>query len=128
MNKSNLNAVSDVIRSTAPFYENPTKRFVKNGCFSEILSLLSFYQPKTILLVLGEKSFKASPHYVRLLGFLSGYQIIETAPISTNPKQEFLQEEIERLKSFSYDLVLAIGGGSVLDAAKLFAVLPRQEQ
>lgn len=127
-NKSVLKDTPKMIGQFGQFYENPTKRLLKNGCFSEIPALLAHYQPKTILLVLGERSFKISDYYSKLLGFLDGYLVIETTPVSANPKQEFLQREIDRLKSFSYDLVLAIGGGSVLDAAKLFAVLPKQDQ
>lgn len=59
---------------------------------------------------------------------LTPYRLIQAAPIAQNPSQEFLQEQIDDLRDLSYDLVLAIGGGSVLDAGKIFAVIPRERE
>ena len=108
-------------------YWNPTQRWIENGAFSELASLLESFGPKAVLLVLGEKSFRNSPHFARLQEMIKPYRIIHSAPVPPNPKQDFIQEEIERLKDERFDLVLAIGGGSVLDVGKILASLTRQE-
>ncbi len=109
-------------------YWNPTHRWIESGSFTKIPAFLEPLHPKTILLILGKKSFRSSPYFSKLQGMLAPYQLIESGPVPPNPKQDFIQEEINRLKNKPFDLVLAIGGGSVLDLAKILASIPRQEE
>ncbi len=107
-------------------YTNPTRRIFGEGSFAELPSVLESFTPKTILLVLGEISFRMSSYYPRLEQMLSFYNGVESSPVGQNPTADFIEEEVRRLKTISYDLVLAIGGGSVLDVSKILAVLPKQ--
>ena len=47
--------------------------------------------------------------------------------IPQNPTQDLIQDLIQNCKSYDYDTVLAIGGGSVLDTSKILANLPQQK-
>lgn len=108
-------------------YWNPTRYTIENGAFSGLREVLAGFHPRRILLVLGEKSFRLSPHFLKLNEMLAPYQVLESSAVSQNPTQEFVQQEINRLKAEIYDTVLAIGGGSVLDVSKLLALIPRQK-
>ena len=110
------------------YYPNPTRRILGNGCFSKIPDLLASLGPRSMLLVLGEKSFRVSSYYTRLDEMLAPYRVVHVAPVAPNPTQDFIQEQIERLKGKTLDLVLAIGGGSVLDVGKILATIPEQGQ
>ncbi len=107
---------------TASFsYWNPTQRVIEPGAFSKIPAIVESFDPKTILLVLGEKSFRTSPYFQKLEEWLAKYRVIFSEAIPPNPKEDFVQTEVDRLKNQPIDLVLAIGGGSVLDVAKILA-------
>ena len=109
-------------------YTNPTRRIFGEGTFSRLPELVKEFKPEKILLVLGENSFRQSPHYSEVLIFLETYEILESLPIGPNPEENFIQSEINRLKDQAYQLVIAVGGGSVLDVAKILAHLPQQPQ
>lgn len=113
--------------AVSSFYENPTKRLLGNGCFLRISDLVKSFKPCTLLLVLGERSFRNSSFFPRLQEMLAPYQVIYSTPVTQNPTQEFIQEEAARLRDRSFDLVLAIGGGSVLDVGKILATLSKQD-
>src|SRR3989338_1460008 len=104
-------------------YSNPTRRLLENGCFFQLADILKLFHPHQVLLVLGEKSFRSSAYFSPLMEMLDSYQIIYSESIAQNPTQEFVERELGRLKKeFSdCDMVLAIGGGSVIDVSKIFA-------
>ncbi len=107
--------------------ENPVKSYFGSGKFNSLPEIIKGFSPKTILLALGEKSFRRSAYFQKLGAMLAPYKVIETT-IPQNPHQHFIQEEINRLKETSFDLVLAIGGGSVLDVSKILACVPLQHE
>jgi len=107
---------------------NPTRKVFGDGTFEHLPSIVESYAPRSILLVLGERSFRSSRHYQELREWLGPYQVIESAAITQNPQQAFIQDEINRLQPINYDLVIAIGGGSVIDVSKLLASIPRQKE
>ena len=109
-------------------YQNPTRRLFGEGSLEKLPLILRSFRPQRILLCLGQKSFRASSHFKKLEAFLKPYPVLGAQPIPENPKQDFLQGEIDRLKKETFDLVLAIGGGSVLDTAKFLASVPKERQ
>lgn len=109
----------------APYW-NPTRYLIESGAFSSLGAVLEGSKAQRILLVLGERSFRKSGHFQKLQEILIPYSFFEASPVSQNPTEEFVQTEIDRLKKETYDTVLAIGGGSVLDVSKLLALIPKQ--
>ncbi len=105
---------------------NPVRCHIEKGAFAGLSAVLAEYHPQRILVVLGGRSFRASAHYPRLLEMLAAYDFFFSAAVSANPQAAFIEEELKRLRQEKFDLVLAIGGGSVIDTAKLFAALPGQ--
>lgn len=107
-------------------YQNPTIRIFGEGAVEqELPDLLKTFRPKRVLLVLGMRSFRSSPDYETLQRTLSQYETHEAPPVSSHPSVAMVEHALTFLRSrrTSCDVVLGIGGGSVLDVAKLLAAL-----
>jgi len=110
---------------------------------------ISLLQPAEI--VFGENVFQQLPDYCRLKGYKRILFIVAApllkaiAPViealhksgvQTNlmeytigePTVEYVSNELHIVKSFSPDCVVGVGGGSVLDSAKLYAALHNSKQ
>ncbi len=79
-----------------------------------------------ILLVMGRGSFRATTHYHQLIGQfrLHDIEVVEQT-ISTEPSPELVDSIVSEVRGGYGDItcVVAIGGGSVLDAAKAISGL-----
>jgi alcohol dehydrogenase class IV len=77
-----------------------------------------------ILLVTGTKSFTASDYYQNLLeGFHSQRIIVEHLSVGGEPTPWIVDEAVKKTSSFNPDVVVAVGGGSVMDAGKAIAAM-----
>jgi alcohol dehydrogenase class IV len=85
---------------------------------------------KTVLLITGAKSFSHSPHGVSLLNQLqSQSDLIGQYIIDKEPTPQMIDEAVNKFQSSLPDVVVAVGGGSVLDAGKaISAMLPLNEK
>ncbi len=96
-------------------------------CLEDSLKkLIAHYQPGRVLVVTGKQSFFSSPVPTILEKLFNDNKIeaIYFDDFDKNPKIEDVHKGIEKCL-WSFELVLAIGGGSVLDIAKminLFAI------
>lgn len=80
-----------------------------------------------ILLTYGGGSIKSIGLYDKVMKQLEGKTVIELPGISANPKIESVEEGVALCKAHGVTGILAVGGGSVMDASKaiaLGAVLP----
>jgi len=73
-----------------------------------------------VLLHYGGGSVKKSGLYDRVVSSLKaeGMQIVELAGVQPNPRLSLVHEGIELCRREKVDLILALGGGSVIDSAK----------
>ena len=82
-----------------------------------------------VLLITGKQSFSASPHWQPLLAGLEHHRISwlqET--VSGEPSPQWVDDAVARHHASGIDVVVGIGGGSVLDAGKAVAgLLPHAE-
>jgi alcohol dehydrogenase class IV len=98
------------------------------GKINEITGIIKTYGTN-LLLVTGRQSFIQSPAYEMFTGSLkekgvSWYHVI----IPAEPSPEMIDREVARLNTEKVDLVVGIGGGSVLDAGKaISAMMYKQE-
>ena len=91
---------------------------------NEIGNILSELKFKRALIVIGQGSVKKT----KLLPLVTEkldehkifYKLIEG--VRPNPTVDFVIEHLDSIKEFKPDIILAIGGGSVIDTAKLIAV------
>jgi len=78
---------------------------------------------KRILLVTGKESYHCSGAKEQMQKHLSSVEKARFCEFDTNPRIEDVYRGVDLVKSFSPDLIVAIGGGSVIDMAKLINAL-----
>lgn len=78
---------------------------------------------KKVLLTYGGGSIKKSGLYDKVSKLLleNDFQITELADIEPNPRIDSVREGIRLIRENQLDVILAVGGGSVIDAAKVIA-------
>lgn len=91
----------------------------KIGGLQLIREFNHYFENKNILLVTGNKSFEASGAKKILEEQLKGASIKRFCEFSVNPKLEDAVRGAELARSSSTQVIVAVGGGSVIDMAKL---------
>ena len=74
-----------------------------------------------ILLVYGGGSIKRSGLYDKLVDLLYDFDVVELGGIEPNPKLKSVRRGVDLCKGNGVDLILAVGGGSTIDASKHIA-------
>lgn len=99
-----------------------------NGVFSRLHELTMPYGNR-VLLVTGKGSFTGSRQFQALKdAFSTGNTEFRIVRIPAEPTPEMIDEAVSENVSFDADVVVAIGGGSVMDAGKaVSAMLPLNE-
>ena len=99
----------------------PTKVYFGRGQISHLGELSEY--GKKVLLVYGGGSIKRNGLYDTAVGILhdAGMEIFELAGVEPNPKIETVRKGVEICREQGVDVVLAIGGGSTIDCAKIVA-------
>lgn len=106
-------------------FHNPTRLVFGQGSISQLPELLP--AGAKILLTFGGGSVKRNGVYEAVTSQLAGFETVEFWGIEPNPKVETLRRAIELGKQEGVSFVLAVGGGSVLDASKLIVnAIPSQ--
>ena len=105
-------------------YYTPTKVFFGKSKEKEVGKIISQYGYKKIMLQYGKGSIKKNGLYDCIINSLKEYDIefVEMGGVEPNPKIEFVREAVRIAKREGVELVLAVGGGSVIDAAKYTAL------
>lgn len=98
-------------------YNTPTKVEFGKGKISVLEPTIANFGKK-VLLVYGGGSIKKMGLYDKVYDLLKGYEIFEVAKVEPNPKIASVRQGVEICKKEKIDVVLAVGGGSVLDCAK----------
>ena len=96
-----------------------------SGVFDELPEVLSRYGRQT-LLVTGSRSLQQSPRWQRLIDALAEADITwQQVRVEGEPSPELVDQAVRLHRETAIDVVVGIGGGSVLDAAKAIAGLLR---
>lgn len=104
-------------------YYNPTRiHFGKNALEKLSPELEAFGE--NVLLMYGKGSVKKSGLYDKVIEILknSGKKVTELSGIKSNPTYSQLTEGARLVRENNIDLILAVGGGSVIDCAKGISV------
>ena len=104
-------------------YYNPTKIYFGKKALENLEGELKNYG-KTVLLMYGKGSIKKLGLYDEVIKVLNkaGKKVVELSGIKSNPSYSQLLEGVRLVKENNVDLILAAGGGSVIDCAKGISV------
>ena len=103
----------------------PTKVFFGKGKQKDIGKIISNYGYKKVMLQYGKGSIKQNGLYDEIIMSLAqnNIEVVEMGGVEPNPKIQFVRQAIKLAKSENVELVLAVGGGSVIDTAKAISVI-----
>jgi len=100
-------------------YHNPVKIVFGKGTIAELKNLIPAGQK--VLMTYGGGSIKKNGVYGQVKEALKGYALFEFGGIEANPQYDTLMKAVEVGKRESIDILLSVGGGSVLDGTKFIA-------
>lgn len=102
-------------------FEVPTRVHFGKGALSYLEELKDY--GKKVLLVYGGGSIKKNGIYDNAMDILNkaGLEVVELSGVEPNPRIESVREGVSICKSEGIDMILAIGGGSTIDCAKVIA-------
>lgn len=109
-------------------YYNPTKVMFGKGEVKHI-GTESKKIGNNVLLVYGKGSIKRIGLYDQVLSLLKaeGINVFELGGVDPNPRIDTVREGKKLCKKHDIDLVLAVGGGSVIDCSKAIALAAKYE-
>ena len=100
-------------------YYNPVKIFFGKGEISKLTQAIP--NTKNVLMVSGGGSIKKNGVYDQVKQALSGYNLHEFSGIEPNPEFNTCLKAVQYIKDNNIDFILAVGGGSVIDATKFIS-------
>lgn len=110
-------------------FENATKIFFGQGCVKEYLACLTKGYGETVMLAYGGGSIKKNGIYDEVAGILkaAGKNIVEFPGIMANPNYAKVLKGARLAKENNVELILGVGGGSVMDCCKAVSIAARYE-
>lgn len=103
------------------------QEYIYPGAINKLHDIIVEHNPKNILLVRGNNSFIKSGVREALLPTLENYSVCEFTGFSVNPKLEEAQIGFDLFKNSKSSIIIAVGGGSVIDTAKIIKYLAIKE-
>ena len=109
-------------------FQNSTKVYFGQGCVKEYLACLTKHA-HTILLAYGGGSIKRNGVYDEIMDvfYSAGKQVVEFSGIMANPTYAKVQEGARLARACGADMILAVGGGSVMDCCKAVSLAARYD-
>ena len=108
-------------------YMTPTRLVFGENAIEKLPSVMGAIG-KRVLLTYGGGSIKKIGLYDRVKELLKGFEIVELSGIQPNPKYNpSVLEGVRLCKENHIDVILAVGGGSVLDCSKAIAAGAKYE-
>ncbi len=105
-------------------YNAPTTVYFGRDKEKQVGKIINDLGYKKIMMQYGKGSIKKSGLYDSVMNSLSEYgiEVIELGGVEPNPKLEFVRTAVEIAKKEKVELILAVGGGSVIDSSKYTAL------
>ena len=102
---------------------NPTKLHFGKNILDDLGKTVSLYG-KRVLLIYGKNSIKENGTYAKVMSQLKSInaEVFEYSSIKSNPVVEDVDFAARLGRNSNVDVVLAVGGGSVIDSAKIISV------
>lgn len=104
-------------------YYNPTRIHFGNDSLNNLKGELENFG-ETVLLMYGKNSIKKNGLYDEIIKILneSGKKVVELPGVMSNPTYDKVLEGGKLVRDNNVELILAVGGGSVIDCAKAISV------
>ncbi len=104
-------------------YHVPTRVIFGEDTHKQVGSIIKEYGFSKILLHYGQGSVKKTGLYDEITSSLAqnGISFVELGGVEPNPKLSLVREGVRLAKEHRCELILAVGGGSAIDSAKLIA-------
>lgn len=111
-------------------YSYPTKVYFGEGAVKKAFEAELGNFGQNVMLAYGGGSVKRSGVYDEIKSLLqaAGKEIVEFSGIMPNPTYAKVQEGAELARSHKIDLILAVGGGSVIDCCKVISAQAELEE
>lgn len=100
-------------------FANPVKVIFGKGTIAELSNEIP--KGKKVLLIYGGGSIKKNGVYEQVINALKGFEHFEFSGIEPNPHYETCMQAVTLIKDKNIDYLLAVGGGSVIDATKFIS-------
>ena len=102
-------------------YMTPTRLIFGEGVIAKLTEVLKPLGNK-VLLTYGGGSIKKMGLYDKVMELLKDFEVVELSGIQPNPKYDpSVLDGVRLCKENNVDVILAVGGGSVLDCSKAIA-------
>ncbi len=110
-------------------FENSTKVYFGKGCVKEYLACLTEKYGERVMLCYGGGSIKKNGIYEEVTEKLksAGKKVFEFSGIMANPTYGKVLEGAKFAKENEIDVILGVGGGSVMDCCKAISLAARYE-
>ncbi len=111
-------------------YYTPTRVLFGKDKHKDVGKIVKEYGYNTIMMQYGQNSIKKSGLYDDVMSSLkeNGIKVIEMGGVEPNPKVSFVRESAKVAKENSVQMILAVGGGSVIDSSKTTAVAAANDE
>ena len=103
------------------------KEFIGVGCINNIKEIIKETRAKKILLVTGKQSYIRCNAKSQIDEILNNIYTEQFNQFEVNPKLDDVYTGVRLLKNTKFNLIIAVGGGSVIDMAKLINILGAQK-
>ena len=106
-------------------FRNPTELIFGKG---QIACISKHINPGThVLMTYGGGSIKRNGIYDQVIAALKGCEITEFGGIEANPDYDTLMKAVEICRTSAIDMILAVGGGSIIDGTKFIAAAAKYD-
>jgi alcohol dehydrogenase class IV len=95
------------------------REYLGTGALDRLPDVLDEGRARRVLLVTGRGALRGTAPWRDLMAALDGREVLHLDQVPPHPEIRLLQQLLARCRDFQADLTLAVGGGSVLDMAKL---------
>ena len=106
-------------------FRNPVELIFGKGEIARLSEKIA--KGSRILMTYGGGSIKRNGVYDQVMAALQGCEVLEFGGIEANPDYDTLMKAVEICRNQQVDMLLAVGGGSIIDGTKFIAAASKFE-